>query len=92
MLRITVIDSDSEQKLVLEGRLASPCLSELESAWENVQSSGTARPCIVDLRNTTFIDESADPILLEMKQSGVRFIACGVANTHRLEQLGICCR
>jgi hypothetical protein len=92
MLRTTVVDSESERKLVLEGRLALPNLPELESAWENSQSGRAARPCVVDLRNATFIDESAEPILLEMKQCGVRFIACGVATTHRLEQLGIRCR
>jgi len=89
MLKITVVDTTTEQTLVLEGRLTEPDISALESTWENTRRTRGSRPCVVDLRNVTFIDESAETILLDMNTAGAEFIARGVANTYRLEQLGI---
>ena len=89
MLKITVIDTPSEQKLVLEGRLTEPDLNLLESAWENTRGTRGNRVCIIDLRNATFLDQSAERILLNMKRGSARFVACGVCTKHQLEQLGI---
>jgi len=92
MLKITIIDTPAEQKLVLEGRLIEPDISELESAWENARGARGLRACIVDLRNATFLDQSGERTLLRMKREGAEFIACGVSTTHRLEELGIKCK
>jgi len=92
MLKITIIDGPTEQRLVLEGRLTEPGLSELKSAWEEAHRARGTRKCLVDLRNATFIDQCGARILAEMKQQGAQFIACGVSTTHQLEQLGIKCK
>jgi anti-anti-sigma regulatory factor len=91
MLKVTVVNTASEQKLVLEGRLAAPDLSELESAWQDARSARGSRRCVVDLRNATFIDRRAETILLDMKREGAQFFVCGVCTRHHLEQLGIKC-
>lgn len=92
MLKITIIDTANEQKLVLEGRLTEPDASELESAWETARGPRGRRMCVVDLRNATFIDQSGEKILLRMKGEGAQFIACGVSTTHQLQELGIKCK
>src|SRR5262245_5387457 len=92
MLRITIVDSTDHQKLVLEGRLMEPNVSELESAWETACAARGGRRCIVDLRNATFVDQSGERVLLRMKQDGAQFVACGVSTTYQLEQIGIRCR
>jgi len=92
MLKITIIDGSTEQRLVLEGRLTEPDLSALQSAWKDARTTLGTRNCLVDLRNATFIDQSGERTLLEMKREGARFIACGVSTTNQLEQLGIQCK
>ena len=92
MLKITVIDTPSEQKLVLEGKLAKPDLSVLESAWEHARVARGSRTCIVDLTNATSIDPHAEGILLDMKRHSAQFVACGISTKHQLEQLGIQCK
>ena len=93
MLKITIVDTVTEQRLILEGRLMEPSISELESAWESARGrANRSRSWVVDLRNVTFIDQSAERILLDMNREGAQFMACGVANTYRLEQLGIRCK
>ena len=91
MLKITIIDAPAEVKLVLEGRLMDPDISELELAWQNARGARGTRRCVVDLIGATFIDQSAEKILLEMQNEGAKFIACGVFTKHRLERLGIKC-
>jgi hypothetical protein len=92
MLKITIIDTPREQRLVLEGRLATPGLAELEATWQRARTRLGTRRCMVDLRNTTFIDESAERILLEMQGEGAQFMAYGVFTKHRMQQLGIKCK
>ncbi len=91
MLKITMVDTAREQRLILEGKLMEPDISELESTWENARGTNGSRPYVVDLRNVTYIDRSAERVLLDMKREGAHFVACGVANRYRLEQLGIKC-
>jgi len=92
MLKITVIDTPSEQKLILEGRLAEPDLAVLESAWEHALEALGKRICIIDLTNATSIDPQAEGILLDMKRHSAQFVACGISTKHQLEQLGIQCK
>src|SRR5689334_15386803 len=92
MLKITLIETPEEQKLVLEGRLMAPDLSELKTAWEGAHTKGEIRRRVVDLRNTTFIDPSGEQVLIAMKRQGAKFVACGVSTTHQLRRLGIRCQ
>lgn len=92
MLKITIVDKPAEHRLVLEGRLTQDGLSELELTWEKARRAEAGRSYVIDLRSVTFIDPSAERLLLDMNQRGAQFLASGVANTYRLEQLGIKCR
>ena len=92
MLKITIIETPTEQTMVLEGRLTEPYVPELESAWKNARRATATRRLIVDLRSATYIDQKGERLLLHMKRRGAQFIACGISTTHQLAQLGITCR
>ena len=91
MLKITVIDTPFEQKLVLEGKLAKQDLSVLQSAWERARAVLGDRACVIDLSNATSIDANAEGIFLDMKNHSAHFVACGISTKHQLEQMGILC-
>src|SRR5271166_5142699 len=87
MLRITIVDTPSERRLVLYGKLVGPWIGELQRVWENLrQQLGTRRP-IVDLNEVTLIDESADHLLAAMLEQGAELLASGVANRWLIEAL-----
>jgi hypothetical protein len=87
MLKITVVDTPSERRLVLYGKLMGPWIGELQKVWENLrQQLGTRRP-IVDLNDVTLIDESADHLLAAMLEQGAELLASGVANRWLIEAL-----
>ena len=74
MLRVTILETSTEQKFVLEGKLTEPWVSDLESAWNSTREARRGRMCIVDLRDITLVDESGKRILAAMCIEGVRFI------------------
>ena len=89
MLKVTILDAPTEQTLVVEGSVAAAYVAELEAGWETACVARGVRRCVVDLRNTTFLDKRAERVLLDMKRYGVRFVACGVSTRNRLQEIGI---
>ena len=87
MLRVTILETSTEQKFVLEGKLTEPWVSDLESAWNSTRQARRGRMCIVDLRDITLVDESGKRILAAMCIEGVRFIAKGVNTRCLVEEL-----
>jgi len=77
MLRITVMETLTEQKWTLEGQLVQPWISELKSTWTKTEDSRRERKCVVDLAGVTFIDKNGAKVLAELSKEGAEFIATG---------------
>jgi len=58
VLKISTIDGTDDIVLRIEGKLITPWTTELESAWQNITDSLKARRLLLDIRDTTSIDES----------------------------------
>jgi len=50
MLRVTILETSTEQKFVLEGKLTEPWVSDLESAWNSTREARRGRMCIERVR------------------------------------------
>ena len=87
MLRITVVDGGSEQRLLVEGKLMAPCVSELEQAWNQARRAGRGSSIVVDLSWTTGIDPSGKAALVAMIREGARLTAKGVYSEYVIGQL-----
>src|SRR5437899_2226263 len=87
MLRITRIDSTTEQKIILEGRLTEPWIADLSSHWEETRHAHPKRKFVVDLRGVTRIDSDGESALALMKAEGAEFLASGVRIKHLLDDL-----
>ena len=87
MLRITVIENESEQRWVLQGRLTGSFLEELTASW----CANRVRPQIksrtVDLNQITCIDKDGEQVLLMMIKDGAKLVATGLYTKHLLESL-----
>jgi anti-anti-sigma regulatory factor len=89
MLKITKIDTPSEQKLILEGRLTKPWIADLRSQWEKSRHAHPERKFVVDLRGVMRIDSAGEGALALMKTGGAEFLATGIRMKHLLEDLEI---
>jgi len=87
MLRIVINDTASEQRWVLQGRLAGPYVAELSANWEQTQDKRLGRKAVIDLSDVTFIDKGGEEVLRTMMKEGAQFIACGICTKHVLETL-----
>ncbi len=87
MLKITRIDTSTEQRLTLEGRLTQPWTADLRSHWEQARRAHPERRFIVDLRGITRIDETGESALALMKSERAEFLARGIRIKHLLKGL-----
>jgi hypothetical protein len=79
MLRISIVEGRSERRLVLEGKLVSPWVDVLKTAYENAKADSNGRQLVIDLRNLTTISDQGENLLLELMRRGVRFRRSGVS-------------
>ena len=86
MLRITSVDNEVEQTLMVEGNLVALCVAELESAWKEARLAARGR-IVVDLTGTPFIDARGQAALMAMIADGARLTAKGVYNKHLVREL-----
>jgi ABC-type transporter Mla MlaB component len=75
MLRITRIDTPTQQKLILEGRLTLPWIADLSAHWEVTRHEDPERKFVVDLRGVTRMDSAGESALALMKAQGAEFLA-----------------
>ena len=87
MLKISVIDSRTERRLVLEGNLIAPWVAEVRTRCKAANGELEGRASVVDLRNVTIISQEGQIALLELMSAGAKFRCSGVLIKHVLKQL-----
>ncbi|HWX54685.1 MAG TPA: hypothetical protein VN176_08860 [Verrucomicrobiae bacterium] len=87
MLKISVVDSCTQRRLVLEGRLIAPWVDELRTAWKMAKTEPDGRELVIDMGNVMVISQEAENTLLQMMNEGARFRCSGVLTKHVLQQL-----
>jgi ABC-type transporter Mla MlaB component len=81
------VDSRAEQRLIVEGNLAEPCVSELESFWQQARQACRRGKILIDLSGVTVIDPSGEAALTAMIAEGARLTSKGVYNKHLIKEL-----
>ncbi len=76
MLRITLQETESTIKLVLEGRVAGPWVDELDRVWVETAPRIGSRKVSIDLKNVTYADRAGKGVLRSIfSQSGAELVA-----------------
>lgn len=78
MLKLTKIDSPTEQRLVLEGRLTGPWAADVCANWKELRHAHPEGKFVVDLRGVTRVDRDGEKALTLMKREGAKFLVTGV--------------
>jgi hypothetical protein len=86
VLKITINETPTEKRWILQGRLVGPWVDELRTNWKKTHPDHGKRPCIVDLSDVTFIDQRGERLLRAMSKAGAQFIATGVYTKHVVQQ------
>ena len=87
MFKISVIDSRTVRRLVLEGTFITPWVAELRTTWATANADLQDRKLVLDLKNVTRISEEGEHALSELMREGATFSCDGVLTKHVLQQL-----
>jgi hypothetical protein len=86
-LTVTVTNSPTEERWILQGRLGWPWVNQLRGDWRNARRTTETRRCIVDLNGVTFIDKIGKRMLRIMAIQGAQFATSDTGMRHVLENL-----
>ena len=86
MLKITMVETATDRRWIVQGRLVGPWVSELRTTWKRAHRSQDKRACIIDLNDVTFIDKSGERLLRAISKKGAQLIASGMYTKHVLEK------
>lgn len=92
MLKISTIDTKSERRLLVEGKLVEPWLAELKRTWVDAAEGLEGRKLVIDLKNATVISSEAECALFELMKEGAKFSCGGVLTRHLLRKLAERCQ
>ena len=87
MLKITITETQTEDRWILQGRLVRPWVRELRFSWKKKHRTQSSQRCVVDLNDVTFIDKSGEKLLRAMFKQGAELVASGRYPRHLLEKL-----
>ena len=87
MLKISLIESPSEYRLVLEGKLITPWAAELMTACERARAQLHNRELVVDMKHITIISREGENVVLQLMKQGVKFRCRDVFTRLVLKQL-----
>ena len=87
MLKINFIETSTEERWILHGRLTDAWVHELRSCWKKHHRADVRRACIVDLNEVTFIDKCGERLLRMLARNGAEFIATGTYTKHVLDEI-----
>jgi hypothetical protein len=87
VLTVTVTDTATEEKWILQGRLGWPWVNQLRGTWRNARRTAEGRKCIVDLSEVTFVDKIGERMLRIMAMQGAQFAGSGAGMKRLIERL-----
>jgi anti-anti-sigma regulatory factor len=86
MLKISLVDSQRQRRMIVEGMLVPPWTDELANECEKAAADLQGRELVVDLRGLTAISPAGENVLLQLMRSKVK-LQCGVYMKELLGQL-----
>ena len=87
MLKISLIDSPRQRRLVVEGKLIAPWAAELRNACQEASADLRDRELVIEMKHVTTIGQEAENVIVDLLNRGIKFRCNGVFTKHVLKQL-----
>ena len=87
MLKISVVESHMQRRVIVEGKLIAPWVAELRSACGRARADLEDRELIIDLKNITAVSQEGENLLLELMKQTELLIAQNTALSAALPHL-----
>ena len=87
MLKISLVDSARQRRLIVEGKLIAPLVAELRNTCQEARAGLCGRELVVEVKHVTTISQEGENVVLELINGGIRFRGHGVFTKRVLKQL-----
>ena len=87
MLRITTRNIAGDVGLFIEGKLAGPCVGELEKCWRRAVAGEVPLPSLIDLTDVSYIDTNDKQLLTQMHEHGIKLVANGLMSKFFIDEI-----
>ncbi len=78
MLKISLVDSARQRRVVVEGKLIAPWTAELRNACQQARADLRGRELVIEMKHVTTISQEGENVILELLKGGIRFRCDGV--------------
>jgi len=92
MFKISIVDTRTQRKLVVEGKLSEPWVAELRTTWRNASRDLNGRKVVIDLSSLTVISREGEDAIFDLMKQGAKFSCAGILTRHVLKGLAEKCR
>jgi hypothetical protein len=97
MFKISIIDTRTQRKLVVEGKLSGPWVEELRTTWRSASRDTDGRELdgrkvLIDLSNLTVISREGEDAIFDLMKQGAKFSCAGILTRHVLKGLARRCQ
>ena len=86
MLRISIVDSPNQRRLIVEGELTGPWAAELRATCDKARVDLEGE-MIVDMNYLTAISQEGENLLFDLMREGIKFRCRGVFTKHVVRQV-----
>jgi len=87
VLKISIVNSSKNCRLVLEGALVPPWTAEVNTACELARVNLDGRALVVDLKDVMTISEEGEEVLLALMGDGIKLRSKDVFTKYVLKQI-----
>jgi hypothetical protein len=87
MLKISILDSKKQRRLILEGKLIAPWTTELQRTCDEAKQSLGGREIAVELKNLTVISQEGEDLLASLMHQGTKILGGCLFATEVLRKL-----
>ncbi len=91
MFKISTFDTPTKRRLLVEGMLTEPWVTELHVTWKNAAWGLGDRKLVIDLSSVTVISRDGENAIFELMSEGAKFSCDGVFTRHLLTRLSRIC-
>ena len=92
MFKISTVDTRSQRRLVVEGKLSNPWVDELRSTWRNAGHDLEGRKLVIDLSSLTVISREGEDAIFDLMKQGAKFCCAGILTRHVVKAIARRCR
>jgi hypothetical protein len=86
MFKITTSTNAGTVRLIVEGKLSSACVGELDKCWQASRLL-ESETILMDLTGVTYIDASGKQLLKRMHEQGTAFLCAGLMTRFLIEEI-----